>query len=105
MARLVRPTALFIEGLAEDAEGLIERNRLEWFELLEADVVELIALLSTAPRIGKLMARRNNRELRRAALKRTPYFVWYAVDAGPSGAVTLLRLSHTRQRGARRIRW
>lgn len=105
MPRQVLYSDRFHDGLREDLRHLVDNERREWSALLEADIREMHALLTTVPRVGKLVDYRGERELRRFHLKRTPYVVWYVVEPGTDGRVSVLRLAHQTQRTAARIRW
>lgn len=102
MSRRIRHAAAFEADVRDQVAYLVGRQRWAWIDRLEADLRVLERLVSSYPRAGAELRRRGSDVLRRAALRSTPFFVWYQLDeADAGGSVTLYRLFHVRQRRSR----
>lgn len=99
MSRQVVHAAAFEADLRAQVAYLERHEHWNWIDRLEGDIGALETLLSAYPRAGREIRRRGNDTLRRAALRSTPFFVWYQLDeADEKGPVTLYRLFHVRER-------
>jgi plasmid stabilization system protein ParE len=72
----------------------------EWSRVdrLIEDVARLSERLGRFPELGREIGEARGRTLRRIAVGRLPYFVWYRWDPRGEGVIRLSRLFHARQR-------
>ena len=68
---------------------------------LEEDLVSLTARLASFPELGRELMRERERSLRRIAVGRLPFFVWYESDPRGTGTVRMWRLFQAHQRTPR----
>ncbi|MGH2377230.1 MAG: hypothetical protein ACRDGT_02005 [Candidatus Limnocylindria bacterium] len=98
MARIVYADE-FSSDLERDVGYLQRIQQLDWVRTLMEDLSDIEGLLEHFPRVGYELARRGTEALLRLRMRRAPYYVWYSYDeaTGQDGAITLLRLFHTKQ--------
>jgi len=72
----------------------------EWSRVdrLIEDVTRLSERLGRFPELGRQIGEARGRTLRRIAVGRLPYFVWYRFDPHGEGVIRMSRLFHVRQR-------
>jgi hypothetical protein len=106
MGRRVIRSEDFVASVEADLERLHAVDRVEWFDLLESDIADVERLIAAFPPAGRLVATRDNRELRKKVLRRTPYIVFYDFEPGRrAGPVRMIWLVHRRARAAKRVRY
>lgn len=99
MARVVYGQE-FYKDVARVVAYLADRQELAWIETLAQDLDEIEGLLGRFPEAGHELTREGTSALRKLRLRRAPFYVWYAFDAGTAGApVWFVRLFHVRQAG------
>ncbi len=94
---------VYAEEFAADLDGEVDYLRRHhewgWIVTLHEDLRDIEGMLARFPESGRELAREGLEALRKLRLRRAPFYVWYSFDASvPNGAVTFLRLFHTRQR-------
>ena len=75
---------------------LIERDEWTRVERLAEELATLRDRLTRFPELGRQLIADDRHTLRRIALGRVPYFVWYRFDRR-ADVVRLVRLFHARQ--------
>ncbi len=90
--------AAFLSDVRRQTELLADSE--EWIRVdrLLADVATMADLLSQFPELGRELARERGRTMRRIAVRRLPFFVWYRFDPRGEGSIRMSRLFHARQR-------
>lgn len=90
------------EAFLSDAQRQIEHlvTAEEWSRVdrLAEDIVGLSGRLAQFPELGRELTRESGRTLRRIAVGRLPYLVWYRFDPRGDGVIRMSRLFHTHQR-------
>lgn len=90
----------FAADLERDTTYLQRIQELVWIRTLKEDLSEVEGMLEHFPLAGHELARQGTEVMLRLRTRRAPYYVWYSYDeaTGQDGAVTFLRLFHTKQR-------
>lgn len=89
----------FAADLERDTAHLQRIQELGWIRTLREDLSEVEGMLERFPLAGYELARQGTEVMLRLRMRRAPYYVWYSYDeaTGQNGAVTFLRLFHTKQ--------
>ncbi len=90
--------ATFSVDLARQIEALRAEDEWSRIDRLAEDVVQLADRLAWFPELGRELAREGDWTLRRIAVGRLPYLVWYRYDPKPPGTIKMSRLLHAHQR-------
>jgi len=99
LARRIRYTATFISDLARETAWLAAVGQASWIEILEEDLRRAEALLKRFPEAGYALERGGTEALRKLALRRAPFNVWYALDRTTADVpIDFVRLFHVRQK-------
>lgn len=89
---------IFLADLARQIEALEAEDEWSRVDRLIEDVVRLADRLARFPELGRELARERGWTLRRIAIGRLPYLVWYRHDPAHAGVIKMIRLFHSRQR-------
>lgn len=99
MARKLQRSAAFDAAVAAQLAYLTDHDRVDWIVRLRDELARFETVVVAFPQIGRERDRDGTRVLRKMALPRAPFGVWYAYDEGaPRGPITLLGFFHDRQR-------
>jgi plasmid stabilization system protein ParE len=90
-------TATFVTDLSRQTMDLEAGEEWSRLDHLAEDIGALRDRLSRFPELGRELTRERERSLRRIAVGRLPYFVWYLCDLRGEGLVEVQRIFHTRQ--------
>ena len=85
----------FVADLEVHLAYLTARGEVSWILRLQEDLARAATLLTAFPESGASIGGRQR--VRRLRFRRTPYVLWYSIDAGRR-RLTLLRLFHAYQR-------
>jgi plasmid stabilization system protein ParE len=93
-------TSTFVADLGRRTAYLATAEEWSRLDHLAEDVAGLREQLARFPGIGRELTRDRGQSLRRVAVGRLPYFVWYLWDPRGDGIVEVQRIFHTRQHAA-----
>lgn len=88
----------FFADMRTQIDHLMREDELSRVDRLADDVTVLAERLSQFTRLGRQLTEARGRTLRRIAVGRLPYLVWYRHDPRGDGVVRMSRLFHMRQR-------
>ena len=90
----------FRDDAFRQVDLLARSGEWAWIVGLTAELALLRGRLASFPELGRELLAAERETLRRIALARVPYFIWYRYD-GQADVVRFARLFHARQRAPR----
>lgn len=91
----------FLADVREQTDHLVAAEEWSRVERLAEDVVDLSLRLAQFPELGRQLASESGRTMRRIAVGRLPYLIWYRYDSRNEGVIRFSRLFHAHQRAPR----
>ena len=88
----------FLVDIQRQIERLAEAGEWARIDRLAEDIARLADRLARFPELGRELAHAKASTLRRIAVGRLPYLVWYRHDTRGEGVIRMYRLLHARQR-------
>lgn len=95
----------FLADARKQIEHLAAAEEWSHVDRLAEDIARLSDRLARFPELGRELTRESGRTMRRIAVGRLPYLVWYRFDPRGEGVIRLSRLFHAHQRTPRPRLW
>jgi plasmid stabilization system protein ParE len=95
----------FLADVRKQIDHLAAEDEWSHVVRLAENIARLSETLAEFPELGRELTRERGRTMRRIAVGRLPYLVWYRFDPRGEGAIRLSRLFHARQRTPRPRLW